>query len=369
MSCDYHALTHPGIQSLHPYVPGKSIDALAAEKGLTDIIKMASNENPLGCSELAQKALAAMTPHQLALYPSPLHHPLYTHLASHLGINTDQLMLSNGSDYIFWFVLTVFALNQKKYMLTHEYAFITYRIQAQIMGIPILTTPEKPDYSVDIEAMIQSCRDNDVAVILLANPNNPTGLSIPNEAVRKLVAEVPASTIVVLDEAYYEYSDSTTQRYTLELQQQFPNLVLTRTFSKIYGLAALRLGYAIANPDIIALLLRVQLPFTVNQAALVAAHAALDDPAFIQNALACNREGMAQLSTGLTALQLEQLPSQANFITFDCGTDSAPIYEHLLEKGIIVRPLRPYGLPNHLRVSIGTTEQNARFLAALSTLL
>lgn len=369
MSCDYHLLTHPGIQSLKPYVPGKSIDELAREQGITDIIKLASNENPLGCSPLAQKALAHLTPHQLALYPSPTNHPLYPKLAERLGVSPSMLMLSNGSDYIFWFLLNIFALGQKKFMLTHQYAFITYAIQAQIMGIPILTTDVTTDYQVNIDAMISACLAHDVALVFLANPNNPTGLIIDNEQINRLLHGIPSSTIVVLDEAYHEYAHPEGSQYSLELQQRYPNLVITRTFSKLYGLAALRLGYAIADPAIIDLLLRVQLPFTVNQAALVAAEAALDDPNFIQKTLHVNAEGMAQMIEGLNQLNLPHLPSHTNFITFDCKTNSLAIDNKLLAEGVIVRPLTPYGLPHHLRVSIGTHAQNKRFLTTLTKIM
>lgn len=369
MTCDYRLLAHPGVQSLKPYIPGKSIEELARENGLTDIIKLASNENPLGCSPLAQKALANLTTHQLALYPSPLNHPLYPKLAEQLGIDKSMLMLSNGSDYIFWFLLNIFALGQNKFMLTHQYAFITYAIQAQIMRIPIITTEVTPDYRVDIDAMIKACLTNDVAVIFLANPNNPTGVIIEDEQIKRLLTAIPSSTIVVLDEAYHEYAHPKGSRYSLDLQKKFPNLVITRTFSKLYGLGALRLGYAIANPEIIELLLRVQLPFTVNQAALVAAAATLDDPHFIQQVLQCNKEGMTQMIEGLNKLNLAHLPSRANFVTFDCGTNSQPFYNKLLADGIIVRPLTPYGLPNHLRVSIGTHDQNTRFLTSLAKII
>ena len=369
MSDYFHTLTHKGIQSLHPYIPGKAIEELAREKQLTDIIKLASNENPLGCSPLAQQALANLTSYQLALYPSPSNHPLYSKLAEHLGIDRAMLMLSNGSDYIFWFLLTIFALNQNKFMLTHQYAFITYSIQAQIMGIPILTTPVDVNFEVNIDEMIEACLNNDVALIFLANPNNPTGLGISHEQIERLLSQVPTSTLVVVDEAYHEYTAPHTQQHSLILQQRFANLILTRTFSKVYGLAALRLGYAIAHPSIIELLHRVQLPFTVNQAALVTAQAALADKAFIQKTLECNREGMQQMSAGLKALDLSYIPSQTNFITFECKTSGQSIYDKLLEQGIIVRPLTPYGLPNHLRVTIGTAKQNERFLANLAKIL
>ena len=369
MSCNYHLLAHPGIQSLKPYTPGKSIDELAREKGVKDIIKLASNENPLGCSPLAQKAVANLNAHQLALYPSPINHPLHAKLAERLNIDKSMLMFSNGSDYIFWFLLNIFALGQNKFMLTHQYAFITYAIQAQIMGIPILTTELLHNYHVDIKALITACLTHDVAILFLANPNNPTGIMLEHTQIHDLLSQIPPSTLVVLDEAYHEYAHPKGNHACIRLQKKFPNLIITRTFSKLYGLAALRLGYAIANPEIIDLLLRVQLPFTVNQAALVAAEAALDDQHFIEKTLQCNTAGMAQLIEGLNQLNLPYLPSCTNFMMFDCKKNSQPIYDQLLAEGIIVRPLTPYGLPNHLRVSIGTNSQNTQFLASLAKLI
>jgi histidinol-phosphate aminotransferase len=369
LSIRYHLLTHAGIQSLHPYVPGKAIEELAREKGLTDIIKLASNENPFGCSPKAQQALAEMTTNQLALYPSAVNHPLYEKLAAEIGIHRSRLLISSGSDYIFWFLLTCFALGQKKPVLTHQYAFITYAIQAQTLGIPVVTTRVNADYQVDIDAIINACRKQAIALVFIANPNNPTGILIPKREIERLLAEVPSETIVVLDEAYHEYAYPDGDKYSLNLQANFSNLVITRTFSKVYGLASVRLGYAIADPAIIELLLRVQLPFTVSQPALVCAEAALMDQSFIKKTQQGNIAGMAQMREGLNNLGVSYLPSHTNFLTIDCGTPALAIYEKLLDHGVIVRPLTPYGLMNHLRVTIGTHEQNTRFLTEFKKIL
>ncbi|WED42045.1 histidinol-phosphate transaminase [Legionella cardiaca] len=368
MSCDYHHLPHAGIQSLKPYIPGKAVEELAREQGITDIIKLASNENPLGCSYKAKEAIARLTPHQLATYPSPMNHPLRHKLSQKLGVSETMLTLGNGSDSLFSLILTTFALHTGKHMLTHEHSFISYGIQAQTLGITVQKIPLQPNWHVDIDTMISMSQQN-VAVIFLANPNNPTGIFINPEEIRRLIANVPATAIIVLDEAYYEYAYSPGDKTSINLLRDYPNLIITRTFSKAYGLAGLRLGYAIASPEITELLLRVEPPFGVNQAALEAANAALDDHEFVTETLKLNQQGMQQLQQGFDTLNLSYLPSRCNFITFDCGVNALPIYEELLKHGVIVRPLQPYKLSNHLRVTIGNSVQNARFLDKLALCL
>lgn len=367
MICDFTQLPHAGIRSLKPYVPGKSIESLSREKGLTDIIKLASNENPLGCSPLAQQALQHLTSHELATYPSAIEHPIREKLAHRLNIPVEQLMFSNGSDSLFWFLLTIFAQNKNQPVITHQCAFISYAIQAKTQGIPVIQVEINADYSLNMNAIIDACRHHP-SMIFFANPNNPTGIPVPDDEIYRLLKAIPEDTIVVLDEAYHEFANPNGNDSTLKLQKQFSNLVITRTFSKIYGLASLRLGYAIAAPEIIELLIRVQPPFTVNHPAMSAAYAALDDQAFIEKILALTASGMQQLTTGLDAQGYRYLPSCCNFVTMDCGLHRAAIYEKLLEKGVIVRPLQGYDMPNHLRVSIGTHDQNERFLKALQSI-
>lgn len=368
MPCDYHQLPHPGIQSLKPYIPGKSIEELAREQGLSDIIKLASNENPLGCSPLVREALANLSAMQIAGYPAPAHHPLLHKLSEKLAVSEKMITLGDGTDLLFFFLLTTFALDTGRHMLTHEHAFISYKIQAQTLGIPISITPLKTDWQVDIDAMIGACNQN-TALLFIANPNNPTGLQIPHTEIKRLLTHIPASTILVLDEAYYEYAYSPDDKTSINLLAEHPNLVITRTFSKAYGLAGLRLGYAIASVEITELLQRVQPPFAVNQAALAAANAALDDSDFVAQSVALNVKGMYQMLVGLDALKLDHLPSSCNFVTIDCQTDAEPIYQALLKQGVIVRPLHAYGLCNHLRISIGNALQNARFLDKLALCL
>ncbi|MCL9682724.1 histidinol-phosphate transaminase [Legionella maioricensis] len=366
MSIDFTQLPHPGIRSLVPYKPGKSIEELKREKGIADIIKMASNENPLGCSPLALNALQTMSSYLIATYPSPVNHALTPKLANKLGISTEQLFLSNGSDHLFTMLLYCFALHSDKHILTHEYAFSAYAIQANTLKIPVRTVPINPDWQVNINNLIQTCNAQ-TGIIFIANPNNPTGVLISQNEIKYLLEHIPESTLLVLDEAYYEFAASKLSCNSLEWLPEHPNLVITRTFSKMYGMAGLRLGYAIANPSIINLLQRVQLPFSVNQAALIAAHAALDDDDFITLSLRTNDEGMQQLRTGFDELKLNYLPSACNFLTVDCKEDGLALYNYLLEQGIIVRPLHAYKMNQYIRVSIGTKEQNSRFLAALKS--
>lgn len=366
MTIDFQQLPHSGIQNLVPYKPGKSIEELAKEKGITDIIKLASNENPHGCSPLALKALRAMSPCLIATYPSPINHPLVPELAKKLKVTADNIFVSNGSDYLFNMLMTSFTLHTDKHILIHDYAFSTFAIQAHTLKIPVKSVPIASDWQVDIQAIIKACTDK-TGIIFIANPNNPTGLLIAQDKIKQLLEAIPSTTILVLDEAYFEYAKAHYSCSSIDWLNTHPNLVITRTFSKIYGLAGLRLGYAISNPEIIAILRRVQLPFSVNQAALTCAHAALGDKDFIRLSLETNQAGMRQLLEGLSTLTLSYIPSVCNFITFDCKEDGMRLYNYLLDRGIIVRPLHPYGLNNYIRVSIGTNEQNTRFLNALDS--
>lgn len=365
MPCDYGKLPHIGIRDLIPYVPGKSVDELAQERGLTDIIKLAGNENPLGCSALVTQALVRLSGQEIATYPMSVNHPLRQKLADKFAIDKNMITLGNGSDSLFCSLLTCFALHNNKNILTHDYAFSSYAIQAKTLGIPVVSTPLKPNFEVDIEAMIHAC-NAETALIFMANPNNPTGILVSQDDITHILKSIPETTIFVLDEAYYEYVDDPDKAYSIALLKKHPNLVITRTFSKAYGLAGLRLGYAMANPQITALLYRIQLPFVVNIAALTAANAALDDDEFITQTVQLIHQGLKQMQLGLTALGLTHIPTAGNFITFDCKADGMYLYQRLQDYGIIVRPLHPYGLNHYLRVTIGTQDQNNCFLHTLS---
>lgn len=364
MACDYHLLPHAGIQTLSPYNPGKSAEELAEEQGLTDIIKLASNENPFGCSPLVIQALHSLSEKKIATYTTAAQHPFRKKLAHTLNIDLEQLIIGNGSDALIPLLQTCFALHTNKHVLTHDAAFISYSIYAKILGIPLITTPLLPNWVVDIDALIASCNEQ-TGLLFIANPNNPTGRLIPQHEINRLLQNIPKSTILVLDEAYYEFIDPAHTLNYLTILENHPNLVITRTFSKAYGLAALRLGYALSSKPIHAILQRALPPFTVNEAALVAGSAALDDETFVQQTVKNNHQGLQQLQQGFSEQTISYLPSSANFMMFDCGMDALRVYQGLQQHGVIVRPLHAYGIKNFLRVSIGTPPQNRRFLESL----
>ena len=367
MPYNYHLLPHAGIQSLIPYIPGKSADEVAREQGITDIIKLASNENPFGCSSRVTTALSTLSGKQIATYPISANHPLRRKLADKLGVNAGMITLGNGSDSLIPLLQTTFALHCDKHILTHHCAFISYSIHAKTLGIPVITTPLLPNWQVNIDAMIASCNEK-TALIFIASPNNPTGILVNQAEIERLLQNISPTTILVVDEAYYEYVNNVDKLNTISLLATYPNLVITRTFSKAYGLAALRLGYAITSAHLTVLLQRVLPPFTVNEVALIAANAALDDDEFIQQSVNNNVQGLQKMQQELTRLGLTYLPSAGNFVTFDWGVDTATLYQQLQQRGIIVRPLHPYGLNHYLRVTVGTQQQNKRFLDTLKEL-
>lgn len=366
MTSLFLSLPHVGIQTLTPYQPGKSIESTAREYHLKNIIKLASNENPLGCSPNVLLALEQLSPMQLATYPSAAHHKLPEQLSRKHGLKPEQILLSNGTDALFSLIMTTFALHTGRTMLTHEYAFSAYTIQAQTLGVPFKTAPINQDWTLNVDALLESIEPN-TGILFLANPNNPTGILTPSADIKKILAALPETTLFVLDEAYIDYCDE--YENTVTWLSAYPNLILLRTFSKIYGLAGLRLGYAMGQADIISLLAKAQLPFTINQLALQAGSVALEDQAFIQKTLQVNKTGMEKMLVGLQALSLKPVISKGNFITVDCLQAAHWIYEALLQQGIIVRPLAAYGLPNHLRITIGTPTQIERVLKALSIIL
>ncbi len=365
MTCEFYHLPHEGIKSLSPYVPGKSIEDVTREQGITEIIKLASNENPLGCSPHVLHALKHFTSAQVSIYPTSINHPLRYKLADFVGVDTDMITLSNGSDLLFCLLLMCFGLHLDKHILIHDYAFSSYAIQAKGLGIPVKSVPIQSNWSVNIQEII-SVANKQTALIFLANPNNPTGLFIEHTNIVSLLESIPESTLLVLDEAYFEYASQTNPTNAISLLAKYPNLVITRTFSKAYGLAGLRLGYAIAHPHITNLLYRMQLPFAVNQAAIQAAMIALDDTEFLVKTLKITTAGIQQLQHGLDQLNLTYLPTHANFLMIDGKMDVNSIYQTLQQYGIIVRPLHAYGLNNYLRVTVGTKDQNQQFLDKLA---
>jgi histidinol-phosphate aminotransferase len=367
-----HAL--PGVLALHPYSPGMPLDELQRRLGVTDAIKLASNENPLGPSLKVTAALAAaVSSGNLALYPDGAGFKLKKAISALHDIGQDRITLGNGSNDILEFVSRVF-LGPGRKALYSQYCFAVYPLATTAQNAEGIVAPALPPdhpvmpYGHDFDALAAALTD-EVSVVMVANPNNPTGTWAEPAAIEAFIAEVPSKTIVVLDEAYIEYQAPETRPDSRAWLDQYPNLIVTRTFSKAYGLAGLRAGYALSHPSVADLLNRVRQPFNLNALALLAAEVALGDQEHVAQSVELNTREMAAMKTALEALGLKTLPSQANFLTIDFGRESAPIHQGLLEKGVIIRPMASYGLPNFLRVSIGTERENSRFITALKEVL
>lgn len=360
-----------GVRTLEPYQPGKPIEELERELGISDIIKLASNENPLGASPRVKAAIEAAISN-VGLYPDGNGFRLKQKLARLHNIDPTRIVLGNGSNDVLELVARTF-LGPGRVALFSEYAFAVYPLASQATGAELRIAPAQPAASIqayghDLDALAASLTP-DVGVVFIANPNNPTGTWLEPAALERFISKVPQHTVVVLDEAYYEYMDPALRPGSRAWLEHYPNLVVTRTFSKVYGLAALRIGYALTSAEIADLLNRVRQPFNVNSFALAAAEAALDDQTHVTRSVALNTQGMRQLRDGLTRLGLQYLPSQANFITADMRRPGIPLFEALLSKGLIVRPLTSYKMPSFLRITVGTEAQNTRCLTALAEVL
>ncbi len=367
MTCDFLSLALPGVQKLSPYVPGKPVEELAREFGLraADIVKLASNENPLGPSPAALDAIQAALP-ELTRYPDGNGFVLKQALAAHYGVDTDMLVLGNGSNDILELVARAFVTPQDE-VLFSAHAFAVYPLVTQAIGAKPVVVPAR-DWGHDLAAMAAAITPA-TKLIFIANPNNPTGTWVERDELEAFLARVPEQVLVVLDEAYTEYVTDADFPSGLDYLRQYPNVLVSRTFSKAYGLAALRIGFAVCQPVIADILNRVRQPFNANSLALVAAAAALGDTEYLHTSRSINQQGMAQIETGLSKLGLGWIPSRGNFIAVDLGRDAGPVYQAMLRAGVIVRPVAGYGMPQHLRVSIGLAEENQRFLMALEQVL
>lgn len=354
------------VSAIAPYQAGKPIEELAREFGLdpASIVKLASNENPLGMSPLArQAAVDALT--DSARYPDSNGFYLKKALASRYDVPAEWLILGNGSNDILEIAADAF-LSPGSSAVYSQYAFTVYRLATQAAGARHIMVPAVA-YGHDLDAMLAAIAP-DTRMVFIANPNNPTGTFAPGEAIERFVDAVHAAhgnrVVVVLDEAYNEYLAPELRFDSVALVRRYSNLLVSRTFSKAYGLAGLRVGFAIAHPDIIGMLNRVRQPFNVSVPAQAAAIAALSDKAFLQRSFECNRDGLAQLTAGVQAMSLEFVPSYGNFLLVRVG-DAAAVNLALLKRGVIVRPVAGDGLPEWLRVSVGTEAENERFLSAM----
>lgn len=359
----------PCVQHLAPYQPGKPIDELQRELGLSRVVKLASNENPLGPSP---KALAALQkavqgdPVELGRYPDGNGFILKQALSQRFDLRLDGITLGNGSNDVLELVARAF-LGEGDDAIFAEHAFAVYPLAVQAVGARGIAVPAR-DFGHDLPAMAAAVTPA-TKVIFLANPNNPTGTWFEADDFAVFMAQVPGHVVVVLDEAYGEFVTASDALDGLKVLPKYPNLIVSRTLAKAYGLASLRVGYAVASAEITNIINRVRQPFNVNSLALIAAAAAITDDEFVAKTRALNQAGMQQWLDGLAALGLSAMPSRGNFLCVDMQQEAAPLFQALLREGVIVRPVANYGLPRHLRISIGLAEENAFALNALQRVL
>ncbi len=350
------------VRSIAPYLPGKPIGELAREFGLAerDIVKLASNENPRGPSAAVRAAIAAAAD-DICRYPDGNGFALKAALSARYGVTADRIVLGNGSNDILELVTQAF-LRPGDHAVYSRHAFAVYPLAVQARGATGIEVPAR-DYAHDLPAM-RAAVTPATRVVFVANPNNPTGTWIAPDAVEAFVASMPDDVLVVLDEAYNEYLDPKQHAPSAAWTGTYANLIVSRTFSKAYGLAALRVGYGIMDANVADMLNRVRQPFNVNALAQAAALAALADTGYVAESRALNQAGMREIEAGVQALGLTFVPSHGNFLLIHIG-DASGVYRRLLEQGVIVRPVANYGLPEFLRVTIGLPAENRRFLAAL----
>ena len=354
------------VRDIAPYQPGKPISELAREMGLDEkkIVKLASNENPLGISPRARAAIKREIA-GLARYPDGNAFELKEALSRKYGVPQECIVVGNGSNDLLELAAAAF-LAPGRAAVYSQHAFAVYPLATQARGAEGIVAPAK-DYAHDLEAMLAAITP-ETRLVFIANPNNPTGTFATGTELGNFLANARRDVAVVVDEAYSEYLPGELRYDSVALLRKYPNFIVTRTFSKVYGLAGLRVGYGLMHPDVADLLNRVRQPFNVNSLALAAAAAALEDRKFVAKSAKMNRAGLQRLERGLKALGLETIPSFANFITFRVSR-AKTVYEKLLRLGVIVRPLAGYELPDHLRVTIGTPRENEKFLKALRTAL
>ena len=362
---DLKKLVNKGIDGLSPYEPGKPIEDLERELGIKNAVKLASNENPVGPSPKIIDSIEKIVK-ETHRYPDGNATRLKAKISRKFNILENQVTVGNGSNDIIEFVARSF-LGPNDSAVYSEHAFAVYPLVVRAVGAMGIEVPAK-NFSHDLEAMLDSIEEN-TKLIFIANPNNPTGSFIEQSELLSFLEKVPEEIIVLLDQAYFDYSSFETSDLEFDVLERFPNLVISRSFSKAYGLAGFRVGYSVSSIEIADYLNRVRQPFNANSLALYAAEIALDDDQFIKKCLELNFEQKQILFNGLQASGFECLPSRANFISFDCGEDSNDAFNKLLLEGVIVRSLRVYKMPNFLRVSVGLPEENLTFLEKIKSTL
>jgi histidinol-phosphate aminotransferase len=365
MNFDIRSLVVPGVQAIEPYQPGKPLSELAREYGIEDAIKLASNENPLGPSPRALRAIHTVLA-DIARYPDGGGFTLKRALSAKLGVAPEQITLGNGSNDVLDLVARAFAQTGDE-VIYSEHAFAVYELVTRAVGARPVVVPARA-WGHDLAGMELAITPR-TRLVFVANPNNPTGTWLRARELEAFLQKIPPHALAVVDEAYSEYVEEPEYPNAVAWLARYPNLIVTRTFSKIYGLAGLRVGYGVSHAGVADYLNRVRQPFNVNSIAAAAAEAALVDDEHVTRSVEINREGMRQLIQGFRRLNLNFIPSVANFLTVDIGRPAKSVYEALLRKGVIVRPVGSYGLPNHLRVTVGLPSENDRFLAALEAAL
>lgn len=350
------------IRAIAPYQPGKPVSELARELGLdpASIVKLASNENPLGIGPKARAAIEKEIA-DIARYPDGNGFELKAKIAQKFGVAANQIVLGNGSNDVLELIARAFLARGDSSVFS-QYAFAVYPLAIQAVGASLIQVPAL-EYGHDLPAMLAAIRP-DTKVVWIANPNNPTGTIVRPGDLVDFFEACPKNVLIVLDEAYTEYLPAERRPDTLGWLKKYPNLIVVRTLSKAYGLAGLRVGFALTNPEVADLMNRIRQPFNVNSMAQAAACAALDDVEFLQESVRINSAGMKQITDALARLNVPYIPSYGNFVTFHCG-DAAMLNRFMLERGVIVRPLAAYGMTDCLRVSIGLPEENARFIEVL----
>ena len=353
------------IIDLPVYQPGKPIEDVKRELGLEEVIKLASNENPYGCSELAKQAILEEL-NQTELYPDGASVELVNALADFYQVNTNQIIIGAGSDELIALITRAYLVPGDETVMATP-SFVQYRHNAQIEGATCIEVP-LVNGTHDLQAMAAAITDK-TKIVWVCNPNNPSGTIVTKDELDAFIAKVPANVMIVLDEAYCEYIDDPSYPDGLTYLDRYPNVIVLRTFSKAYGLAALRIGYGIGRPEVIRSINQVRGPFNTTRLSQAAARAALKDQAFIAECRRKNREGIRYLTGHFERLGLSYYPAYGNFILVECGRDAKELFEQLMRKGVIIRGGHALGFPTAIRVTVGNEEQNAKFIKALEEVL
>lgn len=357
------------ILDLIPYQPGKPISETKRELGLETVFKLASNEHPMGVNP---KVIEALIPalSELHRYPDGAAYEATRCLATHLRASPKEIVFGNGSDELIGLLLKIYC-RPGEAILTSEYAFIAYQISAQAAQVKTIKSPITADFRFDLKAMAELLsRHPEIRLVFIANPNNPTGTYVNEAELREfLKASAERDVLVVVDEAYFEYVDASDYPSGLKLRAEFPHLLVLRTMSKAYGLAGLRMGYLIGPEEVVGLMHRVRVPFNLNSLAQVAFVAAMNDQEFVKKGVELNRVERERVSQALKSQGFKVVPSQTNFVLFDTGGDGQEVFKALLKRGVILRPLANYGLPRHLRMSLGLPHENDAALTALGEVM